>query len=121
MDNLIHSDCEFVNATTGWSGGGEVNGPIYKWTGPLTIATNDVASLSADVDASTGISQQLPQATFINNGLAIQTFNVTMEITGGYTSTKPVTSIAYNQSQQVTFDPWTPATTGTYTVTIYDN
>ncbi|HRB38221.1 MAG TPA: YCF48-related protein [Bacteroidia bacterium] len=22
MDNLIHSDCDFVNATTGWSGGG---------------------------------------------------------------------------------------------------
>lgn len=119
MDNLIHSDCEFVNATTGWSGGGEVNGPIYKWTGPLTIATNDVASLSADINASTGISQQLPQATFINNGLATQTFNVTMEITGGYTSTKPVSAISYNQSQQVTFDPWTPATTGTYTVTIY--
>lgn len=119
MDNLIHSDCEFVNATTGWSGGGEVNGPIYKWTGPLNIATNDAASLTINVGVSTGISQQSPTATFINNGLSTQTFNVTMNITGGYTSTKTVSTLAYNQTQQIVFDPWTPAATGVYTVTVY--
>lgn len=119
MDNLIHSDCDFVNATTGWSGGGEIGSPIYKWTGPLTIASNDVAMKSIDVRKATGTSQQIPKATVLNNGLTTQTFNVTMEISGGYTSTKSVSALTYNQSQQVNFDPWTPGTTGTYTITVY--
>lgn len=119
MDNLIHSDCDFVNATTGWSGGGEIGSPIYKWTGPLTIASNDVAMKSIDVRKATGISQQIPKATVLNNGLTTQTFNVTMEISGGYTSTKSVSALTYNQSQQVNFDPWTPGATGTYTITVY--
>jgi photosystem II stability/assembly factor-like uncharacterized protein len=119
IDNLIHSDCEFVNATTGWSGGGELGSPIYKWSGPLTIAINDVATLSVDVPAATGIATQNPKASFVNSGLATQNFNVTMEISGGYTSTKAVTSLGYNQSTQVSFDPWTPATVGTYAVTVY--
>ena len=119
MDNLIHSDCEFVNATTGWSGGGEPGGPIYRWDGVLTIASSEVAPLTIDVSTAVGTSTQTPEATVINNGLGTQTFNVTMQITGGYTSTKTVTGLAYNLSQQITFDPWTPATTGPYSITVF--
>lgn len=118
-DTLIHSDCDFVNATTGWSGGGEIGSPIYKWTGPMTIAANDVAMKSIDVRNSTGTGLQIPKATVINNGLTSQTFNITMEISGGYTSTKSVSALSYNQSQQINFDPWTPATTGLYSITVY--
>lgn len=119
MDNLIHSDCDFVNATTGWSGGGELNSPIYKWTGPMTIAANDAAVKSIDVRTSVGTGVQIPKATFLNNGLSTQTFSVTMDITGGYSSTKTVSSLAFNQTQQVSFDPWTPGATGSYTITVY--
>jgi photosystem II stability/assembly factor-like uncharacterized protein len=119
MDNLIHSDCEFVNATTGWSGGGELGSPIYKWTGPLTIAANDAALQSVDIRKSVGTGQQIPKATVLNNGLSTQTFNVTMQISGGYTSTKTVSNLSFNQTQQVSFDPWTPGNTGNYTITVY--
>jgi len=37
-DNLIHSDIEFVNATTGWTGSNELNAPMFKWDGPVQIS-----------------------------------------------------------------------------------
>ncbi|HMT30307.1 MAG TPA: choice-of-anchor J domain-containing protein, partial [Bacteroidia bacterium] len=79
----------------------------------VTIGTKpaaDVTSASIDVPTYTasGVSQ-LPLATVFNNGSVAQTFDVTMTITGGYTSTKTVTSLAASSSQQVTFDPWIPA------------
>lgn len=119
MDNLIHSDCDFVNATTGWSGGGELNSPIYKWTGPMTIAANDATVKSIDVRSAVGTGTQTPMATVLNNGLTTQTFNVTMDISGGYTSTKTVSNLAFNQTQQISFDPWTPGATGSYNITVY--
>jgi photosystem II stability/assembly factor-like uncharacterized protein len=35
VDNLIHSDIEFVNPTTGWTGSNELNAPMFKWSGPI--------------------------------------------------------------------------------------
>lgn len=37
-DNLIHSDIDFVNATTGWTGSNELNAPMFKWDGPISIS-----------------------------------------------------------------------------------
>lgn len=80
---------------------------------------DDVATMSIDMAMNVGMSAQNPKATVTNTGLNTQTFNVTMNISGGYTSTMPVTALVSNGIQQVTFATWTPATTGTYTVTAY--
>jgi hypothetical protein len=119
VDNLIHTDIEFVNDSTGWTGSNELNAPMMKWSTPIVVPADEVASVSIDVNPNTGILTQSPQATFKNNGLTTQTFNVTMTITGGYSSTKTITALTFNATQQVAFDPWTPAATGVYTVTIY--
>ncbi len=37
VDNLIHSDVEFVNPTTGWTGSNELGAPMFKWTGPIQV------------------------------------------------------------------------------------
>lgn len=70
----------------------------------------DAGSYSIDMPSvsAAGIAA-LPLATVTNNGSATQTFNVTMTITGGYTSTKTVTALGASATQQVTFDPWTPS------------
>ncbi len=119
VDNLIHTDIEFVNDSIGWTGSNELGAPMFKWSSPITVALNDVASQSIDVTTSTGLLTQIPKATIINNGLNVQSFNVTMTISGGYTSTKAVSSLAFFNTTQVDFDPWTPATTGTYSISIY--
>jgi photosystem II stability/assembly factor-like uncharacterized protein len=118
-DNLIHTDIEFVNDSTGWTGSNELNAPMMKWNTPIVVASDDAASSSINVPLNTGTGTQNPQATFINNGLNTQTFDVTMNITGGYSSTKTITGLIFNNTQQVTFDPWTPAAPGIYTVTVY--
>jgi photosystem II stability/assembly factor-like uncharacterized protein len=38
VDNLIHSDVEFVNPTTGWTGSNELGAPMFKWTGPIQVS-----------------------------------------------------------------------------------
>ncbi|MBL0341641.1 MAG: T9SS type A sorting domain-containing protein [Bacteroidetes bacterium] len=38
VDNLIHSDIDFVAATTGWTGSNELNAPMFKWVGPITVS-----------------------------------------------------------------------------------
>ncbi|MEO5571364.1 MAG: T9SS type A sorting domain-containing protein [Bacteroidia bacterium] len=118
-DNLIHTDIEFVNDSTGWTGSNELNAPMMKWTTPVIVAADDAASSTIDVPLNAGTAVQNPLATFVNNGLNTQTFDVTMTITGGYTSTKTITGLVFNITQQVTFDPWTPAAPGIYTITIY--
>jgi hypothetical protein len=119
VDNLIHTDIEFINDSTGWTGSNELDAPMMKWSTPIVVPTDDAASKSIDVPLNTGILTSSPLATFVNNGLNTQTFDVTMEITGGYTSTKTITGLAFNSTQQVTFDPWTPAAPGAYTITTY--
>jgi len=92
------------------------------WIDNVALGTpfaDDVATLSVDMAMNVGMSPQFPKATVTNAGLNTQTFNVTMDISGGYTSTMPVIALASNAFQQITFANWTPATTGTYTVTVY--
>ena len=79
---------------------------------------NDVASYSIDVAPIIAPGSVNPTATIKNVGSASQTFDVTMKITGGYTSTKTITGLASGASQQVTFDPWTAAQ-GLDTITVY--
>jgi len=119
VDNLIHSDIEFVNDSIGWTGSNELNAPMFKWSTPFTFAIDDAASQSIDMATNVGINTFSPQATFLNNGQNTVTFDVTMTITGGYSSTKNISNLAFFATQQVTFDPWTPAAPGSYTVTVY--
>jgi len=119
VDNLIHTDIEFVNDSTGWTGSNEQGAPMFKWSTPIVVALDDVASQSIDVSVSTGLMTQIPQATIINNGLNVQSFNVTMTISGGYSSTMAVSSLPFYNTIQVDFDPWLPAATGPYDVTVY--
>ncbi|MCX6275444.1 MAG: T9SS type A sorting domain-containing protein [Bacteroidetes bacterium] len=119
VDNLIHTDIQFVNDSVGWTGSNEMAAPMFKWSTPITVALNDVASQSIDVATSTGLIIQTPKATIINNGLNVQSFNVTMTISGGYSSTKSISNLAFYNTTQVDFDPWTPSATGNYTINIY--
>lgn len=59
-----------------------------------------------------------PKATVKNFGAATNSFNVTMTIAGGYSSTKTVTGLAPDATQQVTFDNWTAAL-GQYSVKVF--
>ncbi len=79
---------------------------------------NDVGTLSIDMASSFPPGSIAPLATVKNYGTNTNTFNVNMTITGGYTSTKTVTSLAPGATQQVTFDNWN-ATVGGYTVKVF--
>ncbi len=78
----------------------------------------DAASTSIDMPAVVGVGLNTPKATIINNGGDATSFNVTMKISGGYTSTKTVATLATGASTQITFDPWTAAL-GTDTIVVY--
>jgi len=78
----------------------------------------DVASLSIDMASIVGVGSNTPLATVKNNSTMGTTFDVTMNITDGYSSTKTVTNLMPGASYQVTFDPWT-ATLGAYNVKVY--
>ena len=85
----------------------------------MTVSNQwDIASLSIDMAAIVGVGSNTPLATVKNNSTMSTTFNVTMNITDGYTSTKTVTNLMPGASYQVTFDQWT-ATLGTYDVEVY--
>ncbi|MBK7267882.1 MAG: choice-of-anchor J domain-containing protein [Ignavibacteriales bacterium] len=80
---------------------------VYVETG----VPNDVGMVSHNVGGEMNAGAFTPMATVKNFGSATQTFNVTMTINpGGYTSTKTVTGLAADQSQDVTFDSWTAGT-----------
>ncbi|HYV91088.1 MAG TPA: choice-of-anchor J domain-containing protein [Chitinophagales bacterium] len=84
-----------------------------------SIPSIDAAATTIDVpDAVSTTYSNIPQATVKNNGLTNQTFSVTMNITGGYSSTKTVTNLAGGSSQQIDFDPWFPTSAGDYTVSV---
>ncbi|HRS54737.1 MAG TPA: GEVED domain-containing protein, partial [Bacteroidales bacterium] len=69
----------------------------------------DVETSSIDMNSNIALGTITPQATFKNLGYAAQTFNVTMNISGGYTSTKTINSLSPGATQQISFDPWTPS------------
>ena len=79
---------------------------------------NDVGTLSIDVASNQIPGSVVPQATVKNYGTSTNSFNVTMTITGGYSSTKTVSALAPDATQQVTFDNWN-ATLGQKTVKVY--
>jgi len=82
------------------------------------VLANDAGTVSVDVNANLNPGSLAPKATVKNLGTATNTFNVTMTITGGYSSTKTVTSLAPNTTAQVTFDNWTAAL-GQYSIKVY--
>jgi len=84
-----------------------------------TPPAGDAASISWDKPHILGDTAQLPIATVKNTGTSTQTFNVTLTITGGYSSTKTVTALAPNVSRQITFTSWTPTVMGTNIVKMY--
>lgn len=118
-DALIHTDVDFVNDSIGWTGSNELDAPMFKWSTPIIVPLVEVGTSSIDVSTNTGLSLQTPKATIINNSLGVHTFDVTMTITGGYSSTKTVNALSFGNSVQVNFDPWTPAATGLYTIVVY--
>lgn len=80
--------------------------------------TYDAASISYDGATVLGPGTINPMATVGNNSSLAASFDVTMTIQGGYTSTKSVTSLAPGATIQLTFDPWTAAL-GTYDLKVY--
>ncbi|MEO8666224.1 MAG: dockerin type I domain-containing protein, partial [Ignavibacteria bacterium] len=94
----------------------------YDIKHPVGLLTNDVgtASINNPPATITYPNAYTPQATITNFGSATQTFNVTMKISpGGYSSTKPVTSLGSMASVPVNFDSYTPSAPGSYTITCY--
>ncbi|HBX52394.1 MAG: hypothetical protein A2275_06180 [Bacteroidetes bacterium RIFOXYA12_FULL_35_11] len=83
----------------------------------FTPPADDIAVLSIDMPAMLPPGAVIPMVTVKNNGLNVQTFDVTMTITGGYTDTKTVTALASGASQQVSFNTWTAAN-GNYTIDV---
>ena len=80
---------------------------------------HDVACISIDnIPAVYDPTPIIPKVSVKNVGLNTETFDVSMTITGGYSSTKSVTSLASDATQVVEFDEWVP-TKGNYTIQTY--
>lgn len=125
-DLEVFSDNDFASDNGGWAGGLTQLDPIFglfrdpvmfKWTGPIYVPLNEVQPLSFEMDVVMPISTISPVVTFKNNSLYKGSFNVTLTEAGGYSSTKTVTIPNAQATAQVTFDPWTPAAVGVYTLT----
>ncbi len=84
----------------------------------FNLLANDVGTSSINLSSTLPTGTLVPKATVTNFGSATQTFNVQMTITGGYSSTKTVTGLVANASQEVTFDNWN-ATAGAKTVKVF--
>jgi hypothetical protein len=82
-----------------------------------TLAAHDVGTLSIDIPNVVSLGVYSPKATIKNFGANPESFNVTMTIGAGYTSTQSVVSLASGASQQVTFAPWTNSL-GDYSVNV---
>lgn len=126
-ENLeVFSDNDFASVNGGWAGGltrldpifGLFRDPVmFKWTGPIYVPLNEVQPLSFEMDVVMPASTINPVVTFKNNSLYKGSFNVTLTVAGGYSSTKTVTIPNAQATAQVTFDPWTPTAVGNYILT----
>jgi len=87
---------------------------------PVQQLNNDVGTVSIDLATQIAPEPILPQATVQNFGVVTQSFSVVMTINpGGYISSKPVSNLGSNLTQQVTFDNWNPGSgTGPYAVNV---
>ncbi|MGZ3865178.1 MAG: choice-of-anchor J domain-containing protein [Bacteroidia bacterium] len=83
------------------------------------ISNDDIKAISVDMLLKTGNAAQTPKATVRNNGFNTETFTIKMTITGGYSSTATVTSLAPFATQQVSFASWTPSVIGTNNISVY--
>jgi hypothetical protein len=88
---------------------------------PLTTDGKDIAAVSVILpDTLAANTAAVLKTSFTNRQLTTRSFDVTMEINpGGYTSTKTVSSLAYEAVKQIAFDAWTPLVGGDYTVKVY--
>ena len=84
---------------------------------PVQQLANDAGTVSIDMATQYAPGTIVPLATVKNYGTAANTFNVQMTITGGYSSTVPVTLAAGAQTQ-LTFANWNPTTPGPYTIEV---
>ncbi|HEX3072237.1 MAG TPA: kelch repeat-containing protein, partial [Ignavibacteriales bacterium] len=120
---VVRGDSVFLAATGGSALLQPQNVNEWLYIGPndaLTAEGKDIAAYSIDADTAVVNMEFIPKAAFINKQLAMQSFNVTMEITpGGYSNTQTVTNLAYNNKAQVSFDKYIPLGTGTYTIKAY--
>lgn len=125
----LHSDNDFTSPTSGWTGGLTPPDPIFglfrdpvmfKWTGALYIPLLEVQPVSVDMfPAISAVATTNPIGTVKNNSLYKGSFNVTLTIPGGYSSTKSVTIPNAQATAQVVFDPWTPGTPNNYVLTLH--
>ncbi|HRC32672.1 MAG TPA: choice-of-anchor J domain-containing protein [Bacteroidia bacterium] len=100
----------FVNKNT--NGDGVFIDNVELGTRPVA----EVAVKSIDMDRYYPTGTSNPKASVKNYGSITQTFDVTMTINGGYTSTKSVT-VSPQATTQISFDPWY-ATVGNYTINV---
>jgi hypothetical protein len=120
---VVRGDSVFLAVTGGSALLKSQNVNEWLYIGPndaLTAQGKDVAAYSIDADTAVINTEFIPKASFINKQLAMQSFNVTMEITpGGYSNTQTVTNLAYNNKAQVSFDKYIPIGAGKYTIKVY--
>ena len=100
----------FVNKNT--NGDGIFIDNVEMGTRPAVEA----GVISISVDDFISNLNYVPKATVKNYGGVTQTFNVTMNITGGYTDTQPIT-LSPQASAVVSFATWNP-TPGSYTLSV---
>lgn len=111
IDNLIHSDIEFINPSTGWTGSNELNAPMYKWNGPAIGV-----GLSESGDESVSVyPNPVNDLLFIDAGINadLRKIEVT-DITG---RTIISTDLLNNSSGKISV-PVNSLTNGTYLVRI---
>ena len=80
----------------------------------------NVGAMSIDMGIYVVEGDVTPMATVKNWGLETVSFPVTCTIDGGYSSTVNVTSLAYGEVVQLSFDTW-DATLGSYTMAVETN
>lgn len=84
----------------------------------VTIGTKPVSEVMAGaiLNEHTVMGPVIPRATIINNGSAIQSFDVGMKIfPGGYLQVVAVNDLAPSAATTVSFPAWTPDSAGVYT------
>lgn len=114
---VVKNDSAFMVAAGGY-------GKLNEW---LYLGNNDAVQpggmdvMVKSIDAADTLSRKVSNpinASFKNMMLKSQTFEVTAEITpGSYRSVDMVNSLGFLAVNQLSFDPWLPDSSGTYTLT----
>lgn len=79
--------------------------------------THDISTISVGLPGLGAPQTFTPKAVFKNRGSNVVTFDVTMTIGTGYTSTRTITDLGGGETITVEFDNWT-AIPGTYETTV---